>query len=191
MPEIDIKEQKGFDDAESLDKINDAIEFAYKLNPWRDGSAREPLTPWRRQNNLKAVAPGQLKECYKLFKRGYQGTPMEVIMSAPGAEAQWALLSNWYNLNNIERPTVKPKRRLSKEDYNRIRDLRAKSLTLKEIVAITGRPQTTVQRACQDVVVAAFNKERNAISMKVFGYYFCQISKAKQEKVIKLIMDPC
>jgi hypothetical protein len=179
------------DDAESLDKINDAIDFAYKLNPWRDGSAREPLIPWRRQNNLRAAAPDQLKRCYMLFKQGYNSTPIEVIMTAPGAEAQWALLSNWYNLNRIDRPTVKPKRHLSKEDLIKIRKLRRIHFTLKEISIITGKPKTSIGRACKDILIGTFNKKRNIVAMKVFGYYFCQLGKAKQEKVIKLIMDPC
>jgi hypothetical protein len=167
---------------ESVEELNVA-----RYNPWRDGSAREPLVPWKRQNNLKAVAPGQMRKIYALFKQGCKELPLDLLMSVPSGEGQYALMMSWYKLLGVDRPCVRAKNRVTPDQVKRIRELRGMHFTYKEIKTITQVPLTTIHRYSNDIIKIGNPDEYNVIAREKFGKYFCHLNKKQQKKVVKLI----
>jgi DNA-binding transcriptional MerR regulator len=100
--------------------------------PFKDGSDREVLTgDW--ENNLMASAPIQMKELWILHQTGYKGTPMHVILSAPGTRVQYGLLMNWYRLKGITRPCIRTQNKFTKEELETINECRKRGVPYKQI----------------------------------------------------------
>jgi len=173
-----------------IERLNDAEYYQQlnicKLNPWRDGSAREPLTPWKRQNNLKSVAPGQLRKIFCMFKSGCKILPLDLLESVPTAEGQYALMMAWYKLLGVDRPCVKSKNRITPNQVKRLRELRKTKLTYKEIRTITGVPLTTIERYSKDIIEKPDTHKVNFISKQEYGKYFCHLNKYQQNQVITI-----
>jgi Helix-turn-helix domain len=186
--EIEPKTDKGVIDAESNDEL--VVQQTY---PRRDGSQREPLPPKRWSQNLKWSAPEQMKKQYILAINGYKGTPLYLIMSAPTAETQYALLMDWYKMQHIDRPTVRKCRKFSLEELELVRELRNEGKTYREIGKMTNRSHGTIEQVCEDVATKALKTELNRVSKEKFGYHFSTLLNWKngeaRQKIVKEIVE--
>ncbi len=166
--------------AESNDEL---LQIAYTLLPYRDGSAREVLPSKKWSNNLKASAPWIMRKTYALAKTGFKGTPLNLILKAPTAETQYALLMDWYKMLHIDRPTIQQHRRFSLEEYDRIRSLRGEGLSHKQIGEIVGRNPHSIGGICEDIHVKTEKTKLNEISLDMYGYHFSTLRKGRQQIV--------
>jgi transcriptional regulator with XRE-family HTH domain len=101
--------------------------------PFKDGSAREVLPPKKWSRNLKASAPLQMRKLWILHKTGYRGTPMKVILSASTSDVQYNLAMDWYKLNGIDRPCIRPCNKFTKEELEIVYECRARGVPYKQI----------------------------------------------------------
>ncbi len=113
--------------------------------PKRDGSQREPLPSKYWSRNLKWSAPGQMKKQYILAKTGYKGTPLDLIMTAPTAEAQYGLLMDWYKLQNIDRPAIRRCKKFTQEELTLIKECRLKGTPYKQIEEMIDHPRGSIE----------------------------------------------
>ncbi|HKZ37200.1 MAG TPA: hypothetical protein VJ184_06095 [Chryseolinea sp.] len=177
---------KCIEDAESNDEL---LQIAYTLLPYRDGSAREVLPSKKWSNNLKASAPWIMRKTYALAKSGFKGTPLNLILKAPTAETQYALLMDWYKMLHIDRPTIQQHRRFSLEEYDRIRSLREEGLSHKQIGEIVGRNPHCIGGICSDIKIKTEKTKLNAISLELYGYHFSTLRKGRQT-VVRAMLNP-
>jgi hypothetical protein len=159
----------------------------YPYSPFIDGSARELLVHWKKQNNLKAVAPGQLRKMYCLFRSGCKELPRDLLMSVPTGEGQYALMMSWYKLLEVDRPCVRAKNRVKPEQVRHIRELREMGYTYDEIHGITHVPPTTIHRYSNDIIKIGNPDKYNIISKEKYGKYFCHLNKVQQRLIVEII----
>ncbi len=172
--------------AESNDEL---LHIAYTLLPYRDGSAREVLPSKKWSNNLKASAPWIMRKTYALAKAGHKGTPLNLILKASTAETQYALLMDWYKMMHVDRPTVRPLKKCSIEEYNKIISLRKEGLTCKQIAKSVNRHPGTIQGICEEIKVKTEKTKLNELSIEMFGYHFSTLRKGRQT-VIRAMLNP-
>ncbi len=161
--------------------------------PKRDGSQREPLPSKHWSRNLKWSAPGQMKKQYILAKTGYKGTPLDLIMTAPTAEAQYGLLMDWYKLQNIDRPTIRKCKKFTQEELAMVRKLREEGMTYRDIGKLTDRSHGTIEQACEDISTKALKVRLNRVAKEMYGYHFSTLLNWKngeaRQKIVREIVE--
>ncbi len=177
-------EKNNWTNIETIDN-DERIEIANDQIPYKDGSAREVLPPRGWSNNLKVSAPYLLRNNYNLFKKGYKGTPLKQIMTAPNADAQYALLMDWYKLNNVTRPTVKPLHKITTEERNKIREMRRQKMPYREIGTVLGKHHETIRCVCKDLSIETEKRILNKWSLKLFGMHFSRLGEHGKEGKVK------
>ncbi len=158
-----------------------------QTNPFRDGSDREPLVDVKIQRTLRLSAPSQMRTLYSRSKSGHKGTPMKTILSAPGAETQYALLVDWYKLTGV---LPKLPRNSWHKKYThlapRMKELRSAGMSYVDIGILLNVSPAIARNYCLDHPQSAYTDKEKALAKKIFGKGISKLNKNTRKQIVEL-----
>jgi hypothetical protein len=84
--------------------------------------------------------PKIMRKMYHMHKLGYEGTPMNLILSASTGGVQYDLLMNWYKLKGIERPCIQSYKPFTEEEMRILKEDRENGVPYTQIAEKIGHP---------------------------------------------------